>query len=110
MGGGYGRIPTIMLGPNVKAGVTLPQTYTLHNVLRTVEDVYGVSHSAMANNVRPMVGQMATAGIPGARAGSCARQGPTGGCAALGTGFGGRRADLITGDNHRRCAVVRASV
>jgi hypothetical protein len=52
----YLRIPVIMAGANVKPGVEVPQTYTLHNLLRTVEDSYGLPHAAMANNVRPVVG------------------------------------------------------
>ena len=55
----YMRIPVIMAGANVKPGVQVPQTYTMHNLLRTVEDVYGLSHAGMANNVRPVVGPFA---------------------------------------------------
>lgn len=50
------RIPTVLYGANVRPGVQLDSTWTLHNLLRTVEDAYGVSHSGSAAQVRPIVG------------------------------------------------------
>jgi acid phosphatase len=54
------RIPTIFYGANVKAGQTLNSTWTLHNLLRTVEDTYGVAHSGSAGDVRSVVGAFTT--------------------------------------------------
>ncbi len=49
------RIPTIFYGANLRNG-TNSQTLTLHNVLRTVEDVYGTGHAGAAANVRSIGG------------------------------------------------------
>jgi hypothetical protein len=49
------RIPTILSGPMVASGVS-SSTWTLHNLTRSVEDMYGASHSGSANDVRSMVG------------------------------------------------------
>jgi hypothetical protein len=58
--GNNNRIPTIMAGARVKAGVTVAQTYTSHNLLRTIEDVYGLSHSGNAASVKAVVGAFTT--------------------------------------------------
>lgn len=50
------RIPTVLYGADVRQGVQLDSTWTLHNLLRTVEDAYGVSHSGSAAQVHPIVG------------------------------------------------------
>ncbi len=50
------RIPTVLSGANVRQGVQLDSTWTLHNLLRTVEDTYGVSHSGSAAEVHSIVG------------------------------------------------------
>ncbi len=50
------RIPTVLYGANVHQGVQLDSTWTLHNLLRTVEDAYGVSHSGSAAQVHSIVG------------------------------------------------------
>jgi hypothetical protein len=50
------KIPTVFYGAGVNPGVAIPQPYTLHNLLRTVEDMYGVPHSAAASYVRPITG------------------------------------------------------
>ncbi|HTL30597.1 MAG TPA: alkaline phosphatase family protein [Tepidisphaeraceae bacterium] len=49
------RIPTVFYGANVARG-TNNATWTLHNVLRTIEDTYGVGHSGAAADVKPIVG------------------------------------------------------
>jgi Phosphoesterase family/PEP-CTERM motif len=54
------RIPTIFYGANVQAGQTLDSTWTLHNLLRTVEDTYGAAHSGSAADVRSIVGAFTT--------------------------------------------------
>jgi acid phosphatase len=50
------KIPTVFYGAGVKGGVALPQSFTLHNLLRTVEDMYNLPHAQAANYVRPIVG------------------------------------------------------
>ncbi|MEX0679679.1 MAG: alkaline phosphatase family protein [Pirellulales bacterium] len=50
------RIPTVFYGANVEPGRTLDSTWTLHNLLRTVEDAYGTTHAASAGDVRSVVG------------------------------------------------------
>jgi hypothetical protein len=52
---GPNKIPTIFYGANLKNGTTVDGTYTLHNLLRTIEDTYGVAHSGSAANVRPLL-------------------------------------------------------
>lgn len=54
------NIPTLMAGARVKAGAAIAQTYTLHNILRTVEDVYALPHAGSAAQVRPIVGAFTT--------------------------------------------------
>jgi Phosphoesterase family/PEP-CTERM motif len=54
------RIPTIFYGANVTAGKTVDSTWTLHNLLRTVEDTYSTTHSGSANDVRSIVGPFTT--------------------------------------------------
>jgi len=54
------RIPTILYGANVNAGTQLDETYTLHNLLRTIEDSVGTTHSGAAADVRSIVGAFAT--------------------------------------------------
>ncbi len=52
------RIPTIFAGPMVKPGQR-PETWTLHNLLHTVEAMYGAAHSGSSAQVRPIVGALA---------------------------------------------------
>ncbi len=54
------NIPTLMAGPRVKTGASVPQPYTLHNILRTVEDMYALPHAGSAARVRPIVGAFTT--------------------------------------------------
>ncbi|MEZ0266524.1 MAG: DNRLRE domain-containing protein, partial [Phycisphaerae bacterium] len=54
------KIPTIFYGANLKpGGTTVDATYTLHNLLRTVEDTYGATHSGAAAKVRAVHGAFA---------------------------------------------------
>jgi hypothetical protein len=54
------QIPTIFHGANLKNGTVAAGTWTLHNLLRTIEEMYGVtSHAGAAAQVRPIVGPFA---------------------------------------------------
>ncbi len=53
------RIPTILVGANVRQG-SVQGTWTLHNLLRTIEDMYGADHSGSAAAVQPIVGAFTT--------------------------------------------------
>lgn len=44
----HNRIPTIFAGAHVRAGATVAQPYTLHDLLRTLEDRHGTAHSGAA--------------------------------------------------------------
>lgn len=55
------RIPTIFYGANVQVGLN-NSTWTLHNLLRTLEDMNGVSHSGAAAQVKPIVGSFVNDG------------------------------------------------
>ncbi len=57
------RIPTILYGANVVTGQN-NSTWTLQNLLRTVEDTYGTTHSGTAANVKPIVGSFTSDWIP----------------------------------------------
>jgi hypothetical protein len=55
------QIPTVFHGANLRIGATSAGTWTLHNLLRTIEDMYGVStHAGTAADVRAIVGPFAT--------------------------------------------------
>jgi hypothetical protein len=54
--GNYNQIPAIFAGANVRPGATVSSSYTLHNTLRTIEDMYALPHAADANNSRPITG------------------------------------------------------
>ncbi|MBS0198066.1 MAG: DNRLRE domain-containing protein [Planctomycetes bacterium] len=58
-GGERNRIPMIFYGPMVRQGV-VSSTWTHHNVLRTIEDMFGTTHAGEAANVRRIVGAMVT--------------------------------------------------
>lgn len=49
------HIPTILHGPMVRTG-QLDARCTLHSLLRTIEDLYGLPHSGAAESVRPLIG------------------------------------------------------
>jgi hypothetical protein len=53
------RIPTVFYGANVQTGQNTA-TWTLHNLLRTIEDTYGTTHSGAAAKVRPIIGSFTT--------------------------------------------------
>ena len=51
------QIPTIFYGSNLHNGTTIAGTWTLHNLLRTLEDMYGTAtHAGAAARVKPIVG------------------------------------------------------
>lgn len=50
------QIPTIFYGAGLRDGVTVAGTWTHHNLLRTIEDMYGTTHAAAAAQVRSIVG------------------------------------------------------
>lgn len=54
--GNFNQIPAIFAGANVRPGATVSSSYTLHNTLRTIEDMYALPHAAAANNSRPITG------------------------------------------------------
>jgi hypothetical protein len=59
------QIPTIFYGANLRNGVAVAGTWTSHNLLRTLEDMYGVAaHAGAAAQVRPMVGPFVTDPVP----------------------------------------------
>ena len=47
------RIPLIFHGAGLRTGVNAA-TWTLHNLLRTIEDIYGTGHAGSAAKVRPI--------------------------------------------------------
>ncbi len=54
---GVNQIPTIFYGAALRDGTVLGGTWTLHNLLRTIEDMYGVTtHAGSAAQVRSMTG------------------------------------------------------
>jgi phosphatidylinositol-3-phosphatase len=53
---GLNQIPTIFYGAALRDGTVTPGTWTLHNLLRTIEDMYGTTHAGAAAQVRSMVG------------------------------------------------------
>lgn len=53
------RIPTIFYGPMVKTG-QVASVRTLHDLLRTVEDLYGIAHSGAAASVSSITGVFTT--------------------------------------------------
>ena len=55
------QIPTIFYGANLRNGTVAAGTWTHHNLLRTLEDMYGVAtHAGAAAQVRSIVGPFAT--------------------------------------------------
>jgi hypothetical protein len=50
------RIPTVFYGANLKNGRTSAPTWTHHNLLRTLEDMYGAAHASRAALVQPITG------------------------------------------------------
>ncbi|MFM7207772.1 MAG: alkaline phosphatase family protein [Planctomycetaceae bacterium] len=58
LGGERNRVPTVLFGAGVRQG-EVPGTWTLHNLLRTIEDSTGAGHSGSAADVQPIVGAFA---------------------------------------------------
>jgi hypothetical protein len=54
--GNYNQVPAIFGGANIRTGSTLSTSYTLHDTLRTIEDMYALPHAAAANYSRPITG------------------------------------------------------
>jgi hypothetical protein len=51
------QIPTVFYGAGLRDGATVPGTWTLHNLLRTIEEMYGsTGHAGSAAQLRPIVG------------------------------------------------------
>jgi phosphatidylinositol-3-phosphatase len=53
---GINQIPTILYGAGLREGSTIAGTWTHHNLLRTIEDMYGTTHAGSAAQVRPIIG------------------------------------------------------
>src|SRR3954453_4381800 len=53
------RIATVFSGAGLKNGTTSNTTYTLHNLLRTVGDIYSAAPSGSAANVKDITGVFA---------------------------------------------------
>lgn len=55
------QIPTVLYGANLRDGTAVNGAWTLHNLLRTLEEMYGsVAHAGSAAQVRPIVGPFRT--------------------------------------------------
>jgi acid phosphatase len=50
------RIPTVFYGAHVVAGAVVEGTWTLHNLLHTIEESNGTAHAGTSNDVRSIVG------------------------------------------------------
>ena len=58
---GVNQIATVLHGANLRNGSTAVGTWTLHNLLRTIEDMYGTTnHAGSAAQVRSIVGPFTT--------------------------------------------------
>ena len=55
---GANRVATIFVGAALKSGASTT-TWTHHNLLRTIEDMYGTAHAGSAANVAPISGVFA---------------------------------------------------
>lgn len=54
------QIPTVFYGAALRDGTVTSGTWTLHNILRTIEDMYGLTnHAGSAAQVRPIIGPFA---------------------------------------------------
>jgi len=53
---GVNQIPTVLYGAGLRDGTVVGGTWTHHNMLRTLEDMYGTSHAGAATDVRSIVG------------------------------------------------------
>jgi phosphatidylinositol-3-phosphatase len=60
-----GRIPTIIAGPGVKRGASLPGPYTHYSILRLIEDSFGVPRLREAGRLEvKSLGDAFTRGVP----------------------------------------------
>jgi hypothetical protein len=50
------QIPTVFYGAGLRDGTVTAGTWTLHNLLRTIEDMYALAHAGAAAQVRSIVG------------------------------------------------------
>jgi hypothetical protein len=53
---GPNKIPTVFHGAGLTPGTENSTRWTLHNLLRTLEDMHGTTHSARGAQVRPITG------------------------------------------------------
>ena len=58
--GSVNQIPTVFYGANLRNGAAVGGTWTLHNLLRMIEDMYGTGHAGSAAQVRSIVGAFKT--------------------------------------------------
>lgn len=58
--GSRNRIPTVFYGANVAAGAEVQGTWTLHDLLHTVEASYGLSHVGASADTNSIVGAFTT--------------------------------------------------
>ena len=55
------KIPTVLYGANLRNGTTAAGTWTHHNMLRTLEDMYGTAtHAGSAAQTRAIIGPFVT--------------------------------------------------
>jgi phosphatidylinositol-3-phosphatase len=54
------QIPTVFYGAGLRNGTVVGGTWTLHHLLRTLEDMYGTTHAGSATQVRSIVGPFAS--------------------------------------------------
>ncbi len=50
------RIPAIFYGANLRDGTLNAGSWTIHNVLHTLEDLFGLAHSGRSAEVQPLTG------------------------------------------------------
>jgi hypothetical protein len=53
---GVNQIPTVFYGAGLRDGTVTSGTWTHHNLLRTLEDMYGTTHAGSAAQVRSIIG------------------------------------------------------
>jgi hypothetical protein len=58
--GARNQIPTVLYGAHVQPGAQVAGTWTLHNLLHTIEDSNGLSHAGASQDVRSIVGAFTT--------------------------------------------------
>lgn len=54
------QVATVLHGANLRNGTVAGGTWTLHHLLRTLEDMYGTTHAGLAAQARSIVGPFAT--------------------------------------------------